>query len=281
MVAANYLTDASGFTGWAERVIVPQSEEEVVAALREAVESRTPVTIAGAGSGLTGARVPQGGWVLSLEKFRRLEIERGVAHVGAAVSLLALRDAAAAAGQFYPPDPTEITASMGGTIATNASGSRSFKFGSTRRYVRALRVARMDGSVRWYKRGERRVNLIVYMQPGWKEEWGGSLGLWATDTDGRTPGELIQQIPCLFNRAVIFDTSQNSWHGLPEPVKSPEGICRNSMATYYLCQPRAEASERGRALFAPHGEQARDESVLELIRKRSGVDTSASVYRSK
>jgi len=43
---------------------------------------------------------------------------------------------------------------MGGTIATNASGSRSFKFGSTRRYVQALKVALLDGSVRWYRRGE-------------------------------------------------------------------------------------------------------------------------------
>lgn len=128
---------------------------------------------------------------------------------------------------------------------------------------------------------ERRVNLIVYMQPNWRPEWGGSLGLWAPDTDGRTPGELKVQIPCLFNRAVIFDTSQNSWHGLPEPVKSPDGICRNSIATYYLCEPRAGAAERGRALFAPSADQAKDESVLELIKQRSQVGTSASVYRSK
>jgi len=128
---------------------------------------------------------------------------------------------------------------------------------------------------------ERRVNLIVYMQPNWKPEWGGSLGLWAPDESGMGPGELKQQIPCVFNRAVIFDTSQNSWHGLPEPVMSPDGICRNSIAVYYLCEPRPGAAERGRALFAPHGEQANDESVLELIQRRSQVNTSASVYRSK
>jgi hypothetical protein len=128
---------------------------------------------------------------------------------------------------------------------------------------------------------ERRVNLIVYMQPGWQEEWGGALGLWAPDTDGKTPGELVQQIPCLFNRAVIFDTSQNSWHGLPEPVRSPDGICRNSIATYYLCEPRPEAAARGRALFAPHGDQAKDAAILELINKRSQVNTSSSVYRDQ
>ena len=159
MVDAAYLTDASGFTGWAERLIVPETEAEVVETLAEAVRTATPVTIAGAGSGLAGSRVPQGGWVISLERFRKLEIEKGLARVGPAVTLLELRDAAARTGQFYPPDPTEITASMGGTIATNASGSRSFKYGSTRRYLRALRVATMpgrsqDGNVRWYRRGD-------------------------------------------------------------------------------------------------------------------------------
>jgi FAD/FMN-containing dehydrogenase len=154
MVDEKYLTDASGFPGHAERVVVPRDEAELVAVLAEAVRSSTPVTIAGAGTGLVGSRVPQGGWVVSLERFRRMEIEPGVARVGAAVSLLELRDAAARTGQFYAPDPTEITASMGGTIATNASGSRSFKYGSTRQHLRAVRVATMDGNVRWYRRGE-------------------------------------------------------------------------------------------------------------------------------
>jgi len=151
---SGYLTDSSGYTGWAERVIVPETEAEVVAVLAEAVWTSTPVTIAGAGTGLTGSRVPQGGWVVSLERFRKLEIDRGMALVGPAVSLLELRDAAARTGQFYAPDPTEITASLGGTIATNASGSRSFRFGATRNHLRALKVALLDGSVRWYRRGE-------------------------------------------------------------------------------------------------------------------------------
>lgn len=154
MIDATYLTDASGFTGWAEEVFSPGTESEVIAVIRKAAESRTPITIAGAGSGLTGSRVPQGGWVLSLEKFRELRVEPGLAHVGAAVTLLRLRDAALATRQFYAPDPTEITASLGGTIATNASGSHSFYFGSTRRHVRALRVALMDGTIREYRRGE-------------------------------------------------------------------------------------------------------------------------------
>jgi FAD/FMN-containing dehydrogenase len=150
-----YLTDASGYKGRAERVFVPGDEGEVLEVLGAARREKMPVTIAGAGSGLTGARVPQGGWVLSLEKFRGLEIGKGAARVGAAVTLVELRDRAVASRQFYAPDPTEITASVGGTVATNASGSRSFRYGSTRDHVLALRVAMMDGGVVEYRRGER------------------------------------------------------------------------------------------------------------------------------
>lgn len=128
---------------------------------------------------------------------------------------------------------------------------------------------------------ERRVNIIVYLQPKWKPEYGGELGLWAVAPDGKGPGELKAQIACNFNRAVIFDTSQNSWHGLPEPVRCPEGINRNSIAVYYLCEPRPGVSERGKALFAPYGDQANDESIMELIRLRSQVNAAASVYGDK
>ncbi len=151
LVAPQYLTDASGYPGFADQVYTPADEAEVVAILGSGI----PITVAGAGSGLTGARVPQGGAVLSLEKFRKLEIGQGSARVGPAVTLLEIRDAAAPSRQFFAPDPTEITASIGGVIATNASGSRSFRFGSTRRHILALRVALMDGSVREFRRGDK------------------------------------------------------------------------------------------------------------------------------
>lgn len=152
---AAYVSDASGFTGWADAVFAPRDEAGVVEVLRHATEQRVPLTIAGAGSGLTGARVAQGGWVLSLEHFRKLEIRTGRARAGAAIALIELRDAAAPTRQFYAPDPTELTACVGGTIATNASGSRSFRFGATRRHVLGIRVALMDGRVAEYRRGDK------------------------------------------------------------------------------------------------------------------------------
>ena len=153
-INAAYLEDASGYTGTAERVIVPDDEAGVVAALSEAAAGGIPVTVAGAGTGITGARVPHGGWVLSPEKLVRLEVREGAAVVGPGVLLSDLHAAAARTGQFYPPDPTETAASVGGTIATNASGARSFRFGSTRRWVERLRVVLATGGVRDVRRGQ-------------------------------------------------------------------------------------------------------------------------------
>jgi FAD/FMN-containing dehydrogenase len=150
-----YLTDASGYTGRAERVFVPSNEADVIEIIRAAREERKPLTVAGAGSGLTGGRVAQGGWVLSLERFGKIDVSEGKARCGAAATLLQIRDAAGPTRQFYAPDPTEITASVGGTVATNASGSRSFRYGSTRRHVLALRMALMSGDVVEYRRGDR------------------------------------------------------------------------------------------------------------------------------
>lgn len=153
------VSDASGFRGWAEQVVTPSSEAELLAIVAEARANRRPLTVLGAGSGLTGASVAEGGWALSLERFRdihirEIHIREGHASAGAAVSLLELNRAAAPHNQFYAPDPTEITASVGGTVSTNASGAHSFLFGSTRRHIEALRVALMDGTVREFRRGE-------------------------------------------------------------------------------------------------------------------------------
>ncbi len=123
--------------------------------MTESSANAIPVTLAGAGTGVTGGRVALGGWAVSLEKFTELAIEDGVARAGAGVSLQDLQAAAARTGQFYAPDPTETWASVGGTVATNASGSRSFRYGDTRRHVRALRIMFVDGTVRFFERGER------------------------------------------------------------------------------------------------------------------------------
>ena len=77
-----------------------------------------------------------------------------MANVGAGATLKDLQQAALATGQFFPPDPTEHWASIGGILSNNASGSRSFLFGSTRRHIEALRVCFMDGTLRTFRRGD-------------------------------------------------------------------------------------------------------------------------------
>jgi FAD/FMN-containing dehydrogenase len=154
MVPESYLEDASGYQGRADALFAPTSEEELLDVLRDATAHSTPVTIAGAGTGITGARCAHGGWVISMEKFRRLEVHSGYAIAGSGTLLREIQSAAAAAGQLYAPDPTENSSAIGGNIAANASGSRSFLYGDTRRHIRALRVALMDGTVLALRRGE-------------------------------------------------------------------------------------------------------------------------------
>ncbi len=146
--------DASGYQGCADCVVVPGSVEELAAMLRRAAELGVPVTPSGAGTGITGGRCPDGGWLVSTERLRRLEVERGRARVGAGVLLRDLQAAAARTGQMYAPDPTEWTASIGGNIATNASGARSFRYGSTRRHLLSLTAVFADGTIRTFRRGE-------------------------------------------------------------------------------------------------------------------------------
>ena len=150
-----YLADASNYRGHADELLIPESEAAVVDIMRRAAAQGVPVTISGGGSGLTGGRVPDGGWLISLEKLNTIDVHEGYAICGAGASLTSIQAAAAPSKQFYPPDPTEYSAAIGGTVATNASGSRSFLYRDTRRHIRALRVVMATGEVLALRRGEK------------------------------------------------------------------------------------------------------------------------------
>jgi len=149
------ITDASNYPGHAEQMFAPEIESEVAAILQRASLEKIPVTVCGALTGLAGGASPQGGWAISLTRMRKLEVGKGRAVVGPGVLLREVQAAAASSGQFYAPDPTENTSSIGGNIAANSSGSRSFRYGATRRHVLSLRVALMDGSIVTLERGQK------------------------------------------------------------------------------------------------------------------------------
>jgi len=128
---------------------------------------------------------------------------------------------------------------------------------------------------------QRKLNLILYLSSDWKEEYGGHLGLWSNDTNSNQPAKLEREVAVGFNKALIFDTTQSSWHGISRIIKAPSGNFRKSLAVYYLCEPSVDAPSHARALYAPTEDQKSDETILEMIRKRVDVTNSAEVYRTK
>lgn len=156
----NFLNDASNLKGGnAGNVYFPENVVEISEILRESNANKIPVTISGAKTGTVGGAIPFGGNVLSLDKLNRIkEIakinEGGYAIVETAVTLTDFQKATDAKNLFYAPDPTEWSCQMGGTVATNASGARSFKYGATRNYVQKLEIVLPTGEIISVRRGE-------------------------------------------------------------------------------------------------------------------------------
>lgn len=160
----SYLSDASNLAGGhTERIAFPRSAEEAAQVLAAASRDRVPVTISGAGTGVVGGRVPFGGIVLATNRLNQIgeivnEGEGGRATAEAGVMLADFRRAVESKKLLYPPDPTEWSCFLGGTVATNASGARTFKYGPTRNYVIRLKVALASGDVVELARGDVRAD---------------------------------------------------------------------------------------------------------------------------
>src|SRR5260370_10504308 len=156
----SFLSDSSYIRdGRADRVVFPESDEEVAEILAAATRDRTPVTISGAGTGTVGGRVASGGVVLATDKRKEnksfvRDDDGGRAVVQAGVVLADLQRFVDSQGLLYAPDPTERDCFIGGNVATNASGSRTFKYGPTRAYVERLKIALATGELIDIRRGE-------------------------------------------------------------------------------------------------------------------------------
>jgi D-lactate dehydrogenase (cytochrome) len=183
----SYLTDESRYPGGhADEIIFIYSEKQIIETLKRAYSKKIPVTISAGRTGIVGGAVPFGGILLVIEhmnKFKGVrwnsEKECWCIRVEPGLSLEALNEILRMRNfndiypnlseenqksieqfynetdqWFYPVDPTEKTAYIGGTVATNASGSRSLKYGPTRNYVLSLRVVLADGTLLSINRGE-------------------------------------------------------------------------------------------------------------------------------
>lgn len=84
----------------------------------------------------------------------------------------------------------------------------------------------------------RRLNVLVYMNKDWKDSYEGNLELWNLSQGSKV---LLAKYPPLFNHCVIFETNEISFHGHPKPLKTPEGISRKSLATYYYTKSRPDS----------------------------------------
>jgi D-lactate dehydrogenase (cytochrome) len=173
----DYLRDESGMRGeGGEKLFFPGSTNELLWVVREALREGVPITISGGRTGICGGAVPEKGWILSLERMKRvvglrrsevgyeLEIESGL-RLSELDTMLRSRilDCSGSAASsfsredrryFYPPDPTETTATIGGTVATNASGARTFRYGPTRGYVTGVSIVLPTGELLVVRRGE-------------------------------------------------------------------------------------------------------------------------------
>ena len=161
-----YAADASGLVLVPDGVARPTSAEEVAALLAESTSSGTPVTAAGGQTSTTAASISDRGVLLSLRAMQRvIDIDpiARTARVEPGVLVGELKRACAAHDLLFAPDPTsEEECTVGGAVACNASGARSFRYGATRPHVRALRVALADGSIVDVRRTALEKNTVGY-----------------------------------------------------------------------------------------------------------------------
>lgn len=168
-LCADLLEDESNMSGaWCELAAWPESIEETAGLVGRCSAEGLGITVSGGLTGIAGGALPEGGAVISTAMLRDIEmLDHRRVRAGAGVTLQQLRGflKERAGGLFYPPDPTEETASVGGTVATDASGADSFLYGSTREWVDRITVVLADGSVLGLRRGDHRFDGMTIRHP--------------------------------------------------------------------------------------------------------------------
>jgi hypothetical protein len=125
----------------------------------------------------------------------------------------------------------------------------------------------------YQQKWRRRLNLILYLNAGWRPDWGGDLELW----DSRMR-RCIAKFPPLLNQALIFNTDDKSFHGFPDPLNCPEGVSRNSLALYYYTVD-GNSSSRARSTNyrARPGDSLRKSTLIWLDKQAVDLYSRAKV----
>jgi FAD/FMN-containing dehydrogenase len=155
-VRAAYAEGAGIYRILPAAVAIPENQEDVIALVRQARESRLALIPRGAGSGMPGGNVGNGVIVDLSTGFSDLVIDphTRTAQAGASVTWAEVNDAAKPYGLRLPPDPSSgAFATSGGMVATNAAGPQTVRYGSVRPWTEALEIVDADGAVRIVKRG--------------------------------------------------------------------------------------------------------------------------------
>jgi hypothetical protein len=111
---------------------------------------------------------------------------------------------------------------------------------------------------------DRRLNLLLYLNKDWREEYGGHLQLW-----DRSMTHCESKVAPLFNRVMIFGTTDFTYHGHPDPLTCPEGMTRKSLALYYFSngRPAAEVSGEHSTIFRKRGPEDLRPSAAQRLRQ--------------
>ncbi|HPX32409.1 MAG TPA: FAD-binding oxidoreductase [Erysipelotrichaceae bacterium] len=219
-------------------LIKVKNAEEISAIMKYAYEKSIPVTVRGSGTGLVGGAVPvEGGIMINtslMNQILELDDKNFTITVEPGVLLMDLAAYVEENDLFYPPDPGEKSATIGGNISTNAGGMRAVKYGVTRDYVRSLKVVMPNGDIETFG------SNVVKNSSGYslKDLIIGSEGTLAIIVEATLkllplPSESISLL-------VPFETMQQALDAIPEILRSKT----NPTAIEYMSKETILNSEK-------------------------------------
>jgi D-lactate dehydrogenase (cytochrome) len=300
-----YLRDESRLSGEAESICFPTGEAQIREIMKLLSDRKVPVTVQSGKTGISGGAVPMGGHILNLSRMNRfmglrrdpqedrylLRLQPGVllSQIHEAVarrefgsrgwsreSLEALESFRESGPRFFPPDPTEASAAIGGMTASDASGARSFSYGPTRRFVESLRLVLTDGSTLQLERGvQRAAGLAFRLETEQGRSLSGSLPSYQMPATKNTAGLYAQPDMDLIDLIIgsegtlgVMTEIEIVLIPLPPVFTGVMGFFPElAGALRFVRRVRGEAGE-GRKLDQPAAVEFFDGNSLELLRRQ-------------